>query len=362
MFSLFITVFEMSIKASIVIAFVLLSRVLLSKAPKRFSYLLWSVVGVRLLIPVGISSDFSVFSLFKGFSGGSNSSVYAGNTAVEQAMMQGSETGNVMVWATVLRVVQWLWVWGVAAMLVYGVVSYVRMHRKMNTAMILSGNIYESDSISSPFALGIIFPKIYLPVGLNPLQQGCIIAHEKYHIKRFDHVVKLIAFLLLSVHWFNPLCWIAFRKMTMDMEMSCDEGVLGKAENEELKKLYSKTLLAIGSSNRRFVPNPVSFDGGVAKKRIMHILKYKAPKFSTVAVCYTMCIVVIFACSADTKADEAISSVAKKAEEIIETATDNEKSDAEPSKADEFEMDGSVKYFVPGGDVSSKYHVAPNYK
>ncbi len=359
MFSLFITVFEMSIKASVVMAFVLLFRMLLSKAPKRFSYLLWSVVGVRLLVPFGISSNFSIFSIFKGISKGDIQSIQKGSVAVEQAVESGASwgiSGDMAVWVTVLRVAQWTWLIGLAVMLVYGIVSYVRMHRRMNTAMLLEGNIFESDRIESPFALGIISPKIYLPVGLNPIQQGCIVAHEKYHIKRLDHIVKLVSFLLLSLHWFNPLCWVAFRKMTMDMEMSCDEGVLGKSNDEALKKVYSKTLLAIGSSNRKIVPNPVSFDGGVAKKRILHILKYKAPKVSTVAVCYVLCLVVIFACSTDTKADEMISSVTDKASEIVSSVENGDGSNL----SENVEMSGSVKYL--GDNLYSEYYVAPDYQ
>ncbi len=354
MFPLFITVFEMSIKASVVIAFVLLSRVLLSKAPKRFSYLLWSVVGIRLSVPVGISSDISIFGLFKAFSE-SGESVQAQNVAIEQAINSSSATANAypsaLVWF--LRALPWVWLAGMAVMGIYGIVSYCRMHIRMNTAMLVCGNVYESEKIESPFALGIIKPKIYLPLGLNPIQQGCIVAHEKYHIKRFDHIVKLISFLILVVHWFNPLCWVAFRKMTMDMEMSCDEGVLKNSNDENMKKLYSKTLLAIGSGNRRVVPNPVSFDGGVAKKRILHILKYKAPNFPTVFFCYAMCIVLIVVCSTDTKAEETF----KKASEIAASVSEYNESESPEG----IEMEGSVKYIGVAGE-DTDIVVAPNYQ
>ncbi len=310
---------EISFKASFVIVFVLISRAFLSNVPKRFSYLLWSIVGLRLLIPRGFIWDYGIFNLIDTQKPLNNAHNYIaeqmGKTTdyvaqfparpINYPIRNGPET--ILQQAETIDLVEiifTIWLIGFALMLLYGFISYIRIAIKMNRAMILQGNVFESEDISSPFALGLIFPKIYLPLGLNPIQQSCIIAHEKYHIKRFDHLVKLLSFILLSLHWFNPFCWVAFRKMTLDMEMSCDEGVLRCSDNENIKKLYSATLLSMASGRKSFAPSPVSFDGGIAKKRIKHVLKYKSPKKTAVVLCYCICLGALFFCFGEREIDK----------------------------------------------------------
>ena len=131
----------------------------------------------------------------------------------------------------VLTIAAVIWCVGMAALLIYSVVCYLQMKRHMRTAVLLRENIYQSEYIRSPFLLGLIRPKIYIPYGLDENTLRYVLAHERYHIRRRDYLVKPFAFLLLTVHWFNPLCWLAFYLMSRDMEMSCDEKVLGAQGN-----------------------------------------------------------------------------------------------------------------------------------
>ena len=310
----FSTVLEMSGKACVVIAAVMLARLILARAPKKYSYFLWSLVALRLCVPFSISTGFSIFGIKNLFSGGNAQTVITDpvpQTIVPDTMpdmgTQGviARPGNdpvisVSSGITLTQVLVAVWLCGIIAMLVYGITSYVLIKRRMTTATRLEGNVFCSENVLSPFALGFIRPKIYIPYGLDDVIREKIIAHEKYHIRRLDHLAKPFAFLLLAVHWFNPLCWLAFNRMSLDMEMSCDEKLLRAQGDEEMKKIYTKALLSF-ASNRRFpAPGPVNFnESGNAKKRISNSLNYKKPRVWVSVLAYLFCAVMLVACATD---------------------------------------------------------------
>ncbi len=344
MLNIFNTIIEMNIKASVVILFILIVRLFIKNAPKKFSYMLWAVAAFRLCIPYSFKALFSIFNV-----GGKESIGEQISHSVEQiptytpapivnntvntivtppihtppvntppihtpvttpnidiSQTSSSEIVNAVAeksidWGVLLmQIALILWIVGIAAMLIYGVITYVKTYRRMQSGILTRDNIYFSDKTDTPFSMGFIKPKIYLPFGLSDEEQECIIAHEECHIKRFDHTIKLFSFLLLCVHWFNPMCWIAFNRMTYDMETSCDEMVFASGITEEKKKQYSHTLVSVGTKKRFPTPAPINFDGiSNTKSRIKNILKLRKTKVWIKVICYVLCAVVLFACAAD---------------------------------------------------------------
>lgn len=318
--TLFLRVLNLSLTASYIIVAVIISRWLLRKLPKKYSFLLWSVVGFRLLSPVSIQSVFSLFSL-KPFdlsvaqtAGGAalqfipdNLGLMArptitlgipfANKLINGALPPGVATASVnpiQPWITGGAV---LWVLGMAAILVYSLISYYKLRRSMADAIFLADNVYQSDQVRTPFILGFIRPKIYIPFGLGDDVQDYVLAHEAYHLKRRDYLTKLFAFLLLAVHWFNPLCWLAFSLMSRDMEMSCDEKVLAGAGN--IRKAYSKSLLSFATNRRLPLPSPLAFGETGIKGRVKNVLGWKTPKAWIKIGATALALLVLAACGAN---------------------------------------------------------------
>nr|MCR5681595.1 hypothetical protein [Clostridiales bacterium] len=190
-----------------------------------------------------------------------------------------------------------VWLCGIGIMLVYAAVSYLNVRRAMATAIRLEDGVYESDRIRSPFLLGVVRPKIYLPLGVSGDMLRYVLAHERYHIRRGDSAVKLFAFLLLGVHWFNPLVWLAFALMTRDMEMSCDEYVL--STEPDIRKRYSYSLLSFASGRQLPSPSPLSFGEGDVKSRIKNVLGWKRPKRWVTAVAIVLAAAAAIFCMAN---------------------------------------------------------------
>ncbi len=315
--SIFSTIIEMSIKASFVIAAILIVRLIIRKAPRKFSYILWAAAGFRLCIPEGYKVDLGFFSpklqqdiinSVKNTASGTTVTVIGGNTVSPTVQTTVGDTANAVTngtagfdWSNFLmNTAITVWFIGVTVMIIYGVISYIKIHRQMRNAILQSGNIYFSDRISAPFTLGFLRPKIYLPYGLSITEQNCIVAHERCHIKRLDHIIKLFAYILLSLHWFNPLCWIAFNRMSLDMEMSCDEIIFRKENYSEMKKDYTRALVSIASKKSFPAPTPITFDDGRStKKRVTNILNFKKPKIWLNILCYTLCLFILVACGVD---------------------------------------------------------------
>lgn len=280
---LFLTILNMSLTGAFVIAAICLARLPLKKAPKIISYCLWAVAGFRLAFPFSIESIFSLIP-FKAQTippdiamqpvPRIDSGIPFVNNAVSSilpAAMPSASVNPLQIWTTIGAFV---WFVVAAAMVIYGVVSFVILKRKMREAAHIETNIYEAENIKSPFVLGAFKPGIYLPIGLSEKEKSYIILHEQTHIRRRDHIVKFAAYFILCLHWFNPLVWVAFLLMGVDMEMSCDERVL-KEMGGETKKDYSLSLLSLATERRIIGGSPLAFGEGGIKERIKNVLNFK---------------------------------------------------------------------------------------
>lgn len=323
--AVFLKVLNMSITASYVIAAILVIRLLLKKVPKKYNYVLWSVVLFRLICPVSFSAIFSIFNarpfdMSSAQSAGGAVLQYvpadigtmtipqvsvgipAANTVINETIPASSALANsVNPIQTLIYAGTLLWCVGMAALLLYSVVSFIRLKHRMATAVLLEGNVYESEKIHTPFVLGFFRPKIYIPFGLDPRERAYILRHERYHLWRRDHLIKPFAFLTLTVHWFNPLVWLAFVLMSRDMEMSCDERVL--SEYNGVAKEYGSSLLTC-ATNRRFpAASPLAFGETSIKKRVKNVLKFKKPRRLAAILASLLCITVVTACVANPSTD-----------------------------------------------------------
>lgn len=260
MSDLFLSLLSMSLTAGYSILAVLLVRFLLQKAPKKYSYLLWGVVAFRLCCPVSFSSAVSLFRLKLP---GISSSFSAGSSAVSEGMSSPAvfpaALGDFASPQTWLITGTALWLTGAAALAAYGLISYIRLAGKLRTAVRLKDNVFQSEYVESPFILGLVNPKIYIPYHLDSQTLHYVLLHENYHIKRCDHILKTAAYLLLSLHWFNPLCWLAFHLFCRDMEMSCDEHVLD--QEEHASGSYSDALLSFALRPPFSFPRPPGLRG-----------------------------------------------------------------------------------------------------
>jgi len=283
--TLFLTILNMSLTGAFVIAAIILARQFLKKAPKIISYVLWAVVGFRLVFPFSIES---IFSLIPFNSApipmdiamqplpGIDSGIPIINNSVNSILPAATphfSANPLQIWVAIIA---WAWFLGFAVMVIYGIVSFAILNNKMKKSTHIEGNIYESGFIKSPFVLGIFSPKIYLPAGLLPHERGYILLHEQTHIRRHDHIVKLMAFFILCLHWFNPLAWLAFLLMGADMEMSCDEEVM-KELGGDITADYSMSLVRIATGRRILSGSPLAFGEGGTKERVKRVLNFKKP-------------------------------------------------------------------------------------
>lgn len=302
MSEVFLVVLNMSLIASWAIIFVSIVRFLLKKAPKFISYALWSVVAFRLIIP------FSFESLFSLMPWNTNSlpiphdimyeqhpQLHSGIVVVDSfvsaslpALTTESTTNPLQLWA---EVGGYIWVVGIVTLLTYSVVSIIILKKQLRSATLIEQNMYESANLRTPFVLGLLRPNIYLPVGLQVEERNYIVLHERTHIRRKDHIIKIIAFFIVAIHWFNPLVWMAFILMGMDMELSCDERVL-KDVGKQIKKPYATSLLALATGKHMLNGSPLAFSEGNVKRRVINVLNYRKPRFWFVVVTVTIAFVV----------------------------------------------------------------------
>lgn len=294
MIDLFIAILNMSLKASYVILIVMLIRLLLKKAPKFISYVLWSVVAFRLIIPFSFESILSIIPESANTNPIPRDIVYqktpqikSGIEAVDNIVNRSLPAPRAVASVNPMQIYMFIgsciWIIGIVVLLIYSLVSVKRLRGQLKEAQLLEDNIFEANNLKTPFVLGIIKPKIYLPAGLNPEEKVYIIMHEQTHIRRTDHVIKIIAFIILSIHWFNPLVWIAFVLMSRDMELSCDEHVL-KEMKEDVKKPYASSLLSLAIGGHMINGSPLAFGEGNVKARIKNVLNYKKPSFWMIAL------------------------------------------------------------------------------
>lgn len=297
---------NMSLTASVVIVFVLLLRLFLRKTPKIISYALWGLVLFRLLCPISLESGLSLFGLVHApvtpsgtltssieyipgdLIQAESPSVVLPAPGMEETAPQGMEQPVADAAETPVVIAAYIWIAGVWGMGLYGVLSYLRLRRKLVTASPLRENIYLVDEISSPFVLGLLQPKIYLPSSLSVRELPYIVMHEQHHIRRLDHLVKVLAFVALSIHWFNPLVWLAFVLAARDMEMSCDEAVIRKM-GDGIRADYTASLLSLATGKHIIAGIPLAFGQGDTKGRIRNLANRKKPAFWVVLAGAVIC-------------------------------------------------------------------------
>lgn len=289
---LFLQIINMSITSSYVILFIIVIRFFLKKAPKIFSYGLWGIAFLRLILPFSFESIFSLISINtvtipEDIVYTQTPQIQSGIAVIDStvnrvlpAPVLGASVNPMQIWILIGTVI---WIAGIIVLLAYSIFATLRLSKKLESATLLYDNIYKIDSIKTPFVFGLIRPKIYLPSILLKKEESYIIKHEQTHIKRFDYIIKFIAFLIVSIHWFNPIVWIAYYLIGEDMELSCDESVI-KEMGYELKKDYSNSLLSLSIGKRIKGGSPIAFGENNTKGRIKNILYYKKPKFWVIAV------------------------------------------------------------------------------
>lgn len=305
---------NMSIAAGWLILAVVVLRFVLKKAPKRFVLLLWAVVGLRLALPWSIESALSLIpsaaTLPEGIMMERTPSLDTGIPALNNAINPGfaaafapepAASANPL--QVLLPIASLIWLAGAAAMLIWALASWLRLRSRMRTAVRLEGNVYESEMAGGPFVLGLFRPRIYLPFGLGEAERGHVLAHEREHIRRGDQVVKLLGFLLLCLHWFNPLVWLAYALLCRDIELACDERVvrnMGSGERAD----YSQTLLELSRPKRFVSVCPLAFGEAPVKGRVKSVLSYKKPAFWLVVLAIVVCIGAAVCFLTDPKAKE----------------------------------------------------------
>lgn len=296
---LFLKLVNMSIAAGWLVIAVLLLRPFLKKAPKWTYVLLWGFVAVRLLCPFSLKSVMSLIpsaetiplDIGMDTSPAIHSGINAINSAVNPILSQsntpavGASVNPLQITTAVFAAI---WLMGACAMLVYAAASYLRLRRMTADAVILRDNIFQSGRISSPFVLGIIKPRIYLPFGLEGQTLEHVVAHEQTHIRRRDHWWKPLGFLLLAIYWFNPLMWAAFILLCRDIELACDEKVIKKLDSEQ-RADYSQALLSCSVSRRSIAACPLAFGEVGVKQRIKTVMNYKKPAFWAIALAVVIC-------------------------------------------------------------------------
>ncbi len=310
MTALFTKVLDMSFASSIVILAVLLVRYLLRKSPKILSYVLWAVVLFRLLCPVSLTAPISLLEVSNPrvsvtTERTSSVSYLPAEFSYIPAQMDSEPEVNAVIpqpeikketKPSVLTILTVTWLVGVLIMVLHSCVSYLQLYRRLIGATPFRDRVYLADHIPTPFILGILSPRIYLPSDTPARERQYILAHEQHHIRRGDPVIKVLAYAALCLHWFNPLVWAAFFLAGKDMEMSCDEAVIRKL-GPDIRADYAQTLLRLATHKRIIAGTPLAFGEGDTKGRVINMANWKKPKTWVILVSILLCIAVLFLCA-----------------------------------------------------------------
>ena len=303
MSGIFLKLLNLSISASWLVLVVLALRLVLKRAPKWVNVLLWGMVALRLMLPFSIESALSLIPSAETLSPEVvrfdpaptiTSGVEFIDNAVNPSLSESfaaaplASVNPLYVWTYLAG---WVWLIGLAAMLAYALVSYLRLRRRVSASIPLRENIYVCDEVPSPFILGIVHPRIYLPSALDEAQRGSVLSHERAHLARRDHWWKPLGYALLAVYWFNPLLWLAYTLLCRDIELACDERVLRGMDAGQVKD-YSSALLACSVPRRMLAACPLAFGEVGVGARVKNALRYKKPAFWVVAASVAVCVVV----------------------------------------------------------------------
>lgn len=303
MASVFLKLLNLSISASWLVLAVLVLRLISKRSPKWVNVLLWGIVALRLVLPFSIESAVSLIPSAETVSPAAvqfdpaptiTSGVSVIDNAVNPSLSEHfsavptASVNPLYVWAYLAG---WVWLIGLGAMLLYALVSYLRLRRRVSVSLPIQDHIYLCDAISSPFILGVVKPHIYLPSDLDEVQRQNVLAHEQAHLARRDHWWKPLGFALLAVYWFNPVLWLAYTLLCRDIELACDERVI-RTMDESAVKTYSTVLLACSMPRKAVITCPLAFGEVGVKERVRNALHYKKPAFWVVAASVAVCVVV----------------------------------------------------------------------
>ena len=303
MAAVFLKLLNLSISASWLVLAVLALRLVSKRSPKWMNVLLWGIVALRLMLPFSIESALSLIPSAETVSPAVvqfdpaptiTSGVSVIDNAVNPALSEhfaAAPTASVNPLYVWTEIAGWVWLIGLGAMLLYALVSYLRLRRRVSVSLCVRENIYLCDAISSPFILGVVKPHIYLPSGLDEVQRQNVLAHEQAHLARRDHWWKPLGFALLAVYWFNPVLWLAYTLLCRDIELACDERVI-RTMDESAVKAYSTVLLACSMPRKAVITCPLAFGEVGVKERVKNALRYKKPAFWVVAASVAVCVVV----------------------------------------------------------------------
>lgn len=298
----FLQIINMSISASYIVLAVLLLRPLLRRAPKWINGILWGIVAVRLICPFSVESMLSLIpsaevvspDIMMDQTPSINSGIPIVNAVVNPMIGSSfapdptTSANPLQLWIPMLALI---WLVGVLALLVYMTVSYLRLSRRVGDAVRLRENIYQSGAIASPFVLGLIKPRIYLPLGLSERDTEHVLAHERAHIRRRDYLWKPLGFLLLALHWFNPLMWLGYVLLCRDIELACDQKVI-RSLGRDARADYSQALLGCSVKRHTIAACPLAFGEVGVKTRVKSVLNYKKPAFWIIVAALIVCIAV----------------------------------------------------------------------
>ena len=303
MAAVFLKLLNLSISASWLVLAVLVLRLVSKRSPKWMNVLLWGIVALRLMLPFSIESALSLipsaetvspvvvqFDPAPTITSGVNIIDNAVNPSLSEhfAAAPTMSVNPLYVWTYLAG---WVWLIGLGAMLLYALVSYLRLRRRVRVSLPVQDHIYLCDAISSPFILGVVKPRIYLPSGLDEVQRQNVLSHERAHLARRDHWWKPLGFALLAVYWFNPALWLAYTLLCRDIELACDERVI-RTMDESAVKTYSTVLLACSMPRKAVITCPLAFGEVGVKERVRNALHYKKPAFWVVAASVAVCVVV----------------------------------------------------------------------
>ena len=297
---LFLKIINMSISASWLVLAVLILRFVLKKAPKWINVLLWGIVAIRLICPFSFESPLSLIpsaetiplNIGMDSTPTINSGISAINNAVNPIISQSNTPmagASVNLLQITIGIYEYIWIFGMIALALYTAISYWRLHRKVDTAVRYKDNIFQSENVSFPFVLGIIKPRIYLPFKMNGQYLEYVVAHEQAHICRKDHWWKPLGFLLLMIHWFNPLMWLAYVLLCRDIELACDEKVIKELGNEQ-RGDYTQALVACSVNRRMLAACPLAFGEVSVKERVKSVMNYKKPAFWVIIISVIVCV------------------------------------------------------------------------
>lgn len=313
--AIFIKILNLSVMASWIVLAVLLLRLLLRRAPRWVSCAMWAIVALRLALPFSLEA---VISLIPSGETIPQNITMTPTPTIESGFERVDEVVNPIISTTlapnpgdsanplqiITAVAAQLWLVGIAVMLIYAVVSYVRLARRVRASICYRDNIYFCDYIDIPFILGVFRPRIYIPSGMSEEALGYVLEHEGAHLRRGDHLTKQLGFLLLAVYWFNPIIWLAYILFCRDVEAACDERVIAKL-GAGAKKDYSKALLSCSSGRRAIITYPLAFGEVGVKSRVKSVLNYKKPAFwiviaaAIIVIAAAVCLLTIPQKSAD---------------------------------------------------------------